>query len=186
MEQPAIGSKKLSKSAVVIVGSGLMGGSLALALKPYVAQLHAVDTNPETIRLAKSMELIDHCTSNLAKGISSADLIILGTPVGKILEIIRQLPSLSAGWLHHSRSRKHKKANLPGDGPPTIQFCRNRWTSDVWKGEKRSLSRISRSIPRSDVPSLPKRSDNFHSRDSDLGSYSSDRSQGHVPFSRAA
>lgn len=93
MEQPAIGSKKLAESTISIVGLGLMGGSLALALKPYVAQLHAVDTNPDTIRLAETMELIDKCTSDLGRGVSSADLIVLGTPVGNILEIIRGLPS---------------------------------------------------------------------------------------------
>ncbi len=93
MEQPAIGSKKLADSTISIVGLGLMGGSLALALKPYVAQLHAVDTNPDTIRLAETMELIDKCTSDLGRGVSSADLIVLGTPVGNILEIIRGLPS---------------------------------------------------------------------------------------------
>lgn len=93
MEQPAIGSKKLADSTISIVGLGLMGGSLALALKPYVAQLHAVDTNPDTIRLAETMELTDKCTSDLGRGVSSADLIVLGTPVGNILEIIRGLPS---------------------------------------------------------------------------------------------
>lgn len=93
MKQPAIGSKKLSESTVAIVGLGLMGGSLALALKSHVAQLQAVDTNPETIRLADAMDLADLCTSDLARGVSSADLIILATPVGRILEIIRELPS---------------------------------------------------------------------------------------------
>jgi prephenate dehydrogenase len=93
VEQPAIGSKKLADSTISIVGLGLMGGSLALALKPYVAQLHAVDTNPDTIRLAETMELTDKCTSDLGRGVSSADLIVLGTPVGNILEIIRGLPS---------------------------------------------------------------------------------------------
>ena len=93
MEQPAIGSKKLAESTISIVGLGLMGGSLALALKPYVAQLHAVDTNPGTIRLAEAMELTDKCASDLGRGVSSADLVVLGTPVGNILEIIRELPS---------------------------------------------------------------------------------------------
>ncbi len=93
MEQPAIGSKKLAESTISIVGLGLMGGSLALALKPYVAQLHAVDTNPDTIRLAEAMELTDKCTNDLGRGVSSADLIVLGTPVRNIVEIIRELPS---------------------------------------------------------------------------------------------
>lgn len=93
MKQPAIGSKELSESTVAIVGLGLMGGSLALALKPHVAQLHAVDTNPETIKLANVMDLTDLCTSDLAIGISSADLVVLATPVGRILEIIRELPT---------------------------------------------------------------------------------------------
>lgn len=94
MSQPVIGGKKLSESTVSIVGLGLMGGSLALALKPHVAKLHAVDTNLETIHLAEAMGLTDRGTTDLAEGIASADLIILGTPVNSILEIIRQLPTI--------------------------------------------------------------------------------------------
>jgi prephenate dehydrogenase len=70
-----------------------MGGSLALALKQHVAELHAVDSNLETIRLAEKMGLTDRGTTDLARGVSSADLIILGTPVNSILEIIRKLPT---------------------------------------------------------------------------------------------
>lgn len=91
--QPEIGGKYLSASTVSIVGLGLMGGSLALALKPHVAELHAVDKNPETLRLAEAMGLTDQCTTDLARGVASADLIILGTPVSSILEIILELPS---------------------------------------------------------------------------------------------
>jgi prephenate dehydrogenase len=93
MSQPAIGGKKLSESTVSIVGLGLMGGSLGLALKPYVSELHAVDSNLETIRLAEKMGLTDRGATDLARGVSSADLIILGTPVNSTLEIIRKLPT---------------------------------------------------------------------------------------------
>lgn len=93
MSHPAIGGINISESTVSIIGLGLMGGSLALALKPHVAELHAVDTNRETIHLAEVMGLIEQGTTELARGIASADLIILGTPVNSILEIIRRLPS---------------------------------------------------------------------------------------------
>jgi prephenate dehydrogenase len=71
-----------------------MGGSLGLALKPHVAELQAVDTNLETIRLAEAMGLTDQGTTDLARGVASADLIILGTPVNSILEVIRELPAI--------------------------------------------------------------------------------------------
>lgn len=77
---------------VCIVGLGLMGGSLALALRPYFSHLSIVDTNPQALAAAK--EFADLTTADLAVGVGSAELVILATPVRTILKLLVELPAI--------------------------------------------------------------------------------------------
>jgi prephenate dehydrogenase len=80
------------KERVCIVGAGLMGGSLALALRPFLTHLTLVDTNPATLTAVQTVA--DVATADLAAGAQSADLIILATPVRAILRLLADLPHL--------------------------------------------------------------------------------------------
>lgn len=83
---------------ICIVGLGLMGGSLALALRlaqrtavpTFPLHLTIVDTNPET-RVAAE-RLADVVTDDLATGVATAELVILATPVRTILHCLTLLP----------------------------------------------------------------------------------------------
>lgn len=77
-----------------IVGLGLMGGSLAKALKGQVRELTAVDRHAATRQLALADGTVDIVTDNLASGVEAADLLILATPVHTILHILADLPLL--------------------------------------------------------------------------------------------
>jgi prephenate dehydrogenase len=77
---------------ITIAGLGLMGGSLALALRPYTPHLTAVDPDPTTRQTALSQGLVDAATDNLAEGIKAADLLILAAPVRAILAQLAELP----------------------------------------------------------------------------------------------
>jgi prephenate dehydrogenase len=79
---------------VCFVGLGLLGGSLALALRGKVARLTAVDLHAATRQQALQQNLVDHITADLASGIQDADLIIFATPVRTILHLLAQLPQL--------------------------------------------------------------------------------------------
>lgn len=82
----------LSKQTIAIIGLGLMGGSLALALRGACAALLAVDQNPETIRLARKNQIVDQISNSPQDILPQADVIILATPVLTILNIIESLP----------------------------------------------------------------------------------------------
>jgi prephenate dehydrogenase len=87
---------------VTIVGLGLMGGSLAGALKKRGAcrEVWGVARREETIREALRRGFINGGTCDLAEGVEQADLIVLATPVRTILELIPQVGSLApAGCL---------------------------------------------------------------------------------------
>ena len=77
-----------------IVGLGLMGGSLAKALKGKVGQLLGVDRHAATRQLALADGVVDIATGSLASGIKTADLVILATPVHTILRILAELPQI--------------------------------------------------------------------------------------------
>jgi prephenate dehydrogenase len=75
-------------NTVTIYGTGLIGGSLALALKqafPRVV-IAGVD-NAETLQRAQELQIID------VAGPQPADLVVLATPVGEILKLLDQFQS---------------------------------------------------------------------------------------------
>ena len=86
--------KPLTDLRVTIVGLGLMGGSLALALRSRVGHLTAVDVDAETRRQARTSNVVDRVNGSLADGVQGADAVILAAPVGVILEQIKALPRL--------------------------------------------------------------------------------------------
>jgi prephenate dehydrogenase len=85
--------QNLSKITIAIFGLGLMGGSLALALKGRVQMLLAVDPDPDTRALAQRQKVVDHISSHPTSILDRADLIVLAAPVGAILQLIDDLPS---------------------------------------------------------------------------------------------
>lgn len=85
---------RLRDAKIAIVGLGLMGGSLALALKGKCAALYGVDSDRATLELALSKGIVDRSESDPAKLLPEADLVILATPIPAILDFIRGLPAL--------------------------------------------------------------------------------------------
>lgn len=87
---------RLQNAKIAIVGLGLMGGSLALALQGKCAALYGIDSNHATLKLALDKRIVDQADSDLARlsALPQADLVILATPVLTIIDLIQKLPSL--------------------------------------------------------------------------------------------
>jgi prephenate dehydrogenase len=86
--------KKLDEAQVTIVGLGLMGGSLAGALRGKCESVVGVARRQETIMAALERDLIDRGTTQLADGVADADIVVLATPVRVILQQIAELGPL--------------------------------------------------------------------------------------------
>jgi prephenate dehydrogenase len=87
-------------STVTIIGLGLMGGSLGMALRKrrLAGQVIGVVRRPETAKQAVYLGAVDSVTTDLAQGVRDAALVILATPVRTILEQIPLLfPYLADG-----------------------------------------------------------------------------------------
>jgi prephenate dehydrogenase len=83
---------------IAIIGLGLIGGSLGLALKqnpPAGGKLKIVGVprREETIELAKQLGAIDEGTTDHAKGVLDADLVFICTPIHLIVPVIQQIAS---------------------------------------------------------------------------------------------
>ena len=72
---------------VAIVGVGLIGGSLGMALKSrrLARQVIGIGRSPERLNAALAREAIDAGTTDLAEGLASADIVVLSTTVGHII-----------------------------------------------------------------------------------------------------
>src|SRR5258708_25442714 len=80
--------KALDVAEFTIVGTGLMGSSLALALRGKVKSLRGIDRDPAARDLAA--RYFDTITDDLSEA-TSADVIILATPVRAILRLLDSL-----------------------------------------------------------------------------------------------
>ncbi|KXK12904.1 MAG: prephenate dehydrogenase [Chloroflexi bacterium OLB14] len=89
---------QLQNAKIGIVGLGLMGGSLAKALKGKCDSLFGFDTHLPTLEVGLATQTVDFASTfpspNLGEGLGvRVDVLILATPVNIILDIIPTLPS---------------------------------------------------------------------------------------------
>jgi prephenate dehydrogenase len=86
-------------SDISILGGGLLGGSLALALArlPQPPRIHTWFRRPESVEPAAAIG-IPGCTNNLAEAVHDAKLIVLAVPVGAMPALVAD--ALAAGLPH--------------------------------------------------------------------------------------
>jgi prephenate dehydrogenase len=90
-----------SFNKISIIGVGLIGGSLGLALKEKKPNFKIVGVDKqEIIEKAIARGAIDEGTVNLGEGTKEADIVIVATPVKTILELLPKInPFLKKGCL---------------------------------------------------------------------------------------
>jgi len=84
----------LEKAQIAIVGLGLMGGSLAGALRGQCQVVTGVARRQAVIDAALSRGLVDWGTIDLADGVREADIVVLATPVRVILSQLAEIGPL--------------------------------------------------------------------------------------------
>ena len=85
---------------VVIVGTGLIGGSFALALKQAGAarQVVGMERSPEALERALALGIVDRVTTSAREAMEGADLVLLAAPVAQTGPILAALlPYLEPG-----------------------------------------------------------------------------------------
>jgi prephenate dehydrogenase len=116
----------LKDCRVTVVGLGLMGGSLALALRERLRPrrgVWGVARRQVTAEEALSRGIVDVATLDLAEGVRKANVVVLAMPVRTIIEIIGQLgPLLPPGCvLLDTGSTKAQVVAAMAGLPPHVQ-----------------------------------------------------------------
>ncbi len=86
-------SPRIQFDRVAIIGTGLMGGALGLAMRRrgLARRIVGVGRNAERLAKARSLGAVDAATTDLAEGVATADLVVCCTPVRHIIETMPAL-----------------------------------------------------------------------------------------------
>lgn len=87
---------------IAVLGLGLIGGSLALALHQagIAKQISGYDANPDVTRRAKEREAITNMHTSVEEAVQQADLVVLATPILAMPELFERIaPALKPGAL---------------------------------------------------------------------------------------
>jgi prephenate dehydrogenase len=82
---------------VCIVGLGLMGGSLALALRGSGLRVTGVDRDPDAVATARAAGAIVTGSTDLNAGLERATIVILATPVRTVIELLPRVAEARPG-----------------------------------------------------------------------------------------
>jgi prephenate dehydrogenase len=76
---------------ITVIGLGLIGGSLALSLKGIDKDfiVTGYDTISDALNIAKYRNVIDKIATSYPDAVKDADLIIIATPISKIIEVVK-------------------------------------------------------------------------------------------------
>ncbi len=82
---------------IVIIGVGLIGGSIGLAVKQrkLAKTVLGICRRKVSAKAALKARAVDVATSSYEKGLKGADLIIVATPVGKIVDAVKRITKFS-------------------------------------------------------------------------------------------
>ena len=82
-------------NSIAIVGVGLIGGSIGLAVRKrgLAKQVVGIGRSSERLAQARDLAAIDRGTVNLAEGVQDADLVVVCTPVASIVQRVQEASS---------------------------------------------------------------------------------------------
>ena len=87
----------MSIRQITIVGTGLIGGSLALALKQAgFAGTIVAATERAVLKIAQTRGAIDRAEADLERAVAGSDVVVLATPVGYILTQLEAIAALAS------------------------------------------------------------------------------------------
>jgi len=99
---------------IAIVGVGLIGGSIGLALRSrgLAEEVIGVGRRPASLDKAKERGAVDWTTTNLVSGVETADFVVIATPVDSIVDTVRAVAAAAP------------RATITDAGSTKAEICR--------------------------------------------------------------
>jgi prephenate dehydrogenase len=91
------GFASIANSRIAVLGLGLMGGSLAMALHGRCSAVYGIDPDPSVVSQAIQRRVVEKADIDPRALLPGADFIILAAPVSAILNLLGELPDLIPG-----------------------------------------------------------------------------------------
>ena len=90
-------SDSANLGTVAIIGVGLVGGSIGIALRErgVARKVIGIGRSQASLRTARRVGAVDATTVDMVKGVAEADLVIVCTPVGRVVEDVRTAAKFS-------------------------------------------------------------------------------------------
>ncbi|MFS8664579.1 MAG: prephenate dehydrogenase/arogenate dehydrogenase family protein [Limnochordales bacterium] len=112
---------------VSIVGLGLMGGSMGMALRraPGIERVVGVARRADTVAEAVAVGAVDGGTTDLQEGVRGADVVVFATPVRTIADLAAQAaPALAPGTVvtDVGSTKAELCRTLPPLLPPGVEY----------------------------------------------------------------
>lgn len=88
----------LKAQSICIIGTGLIGGSLALALRraKFCQKITGAGRTEATLKKAIELGVIDSYQTDMAEAVSGADIVVVAVPLGAMKKVFEQIaPGLS-------------------------------------------------------------------------------------------
>ena len=82
--------------SVLVVGTGLIGGSVGLALRGAGRHVVGFDAVRENASAAVSLGAVDEACDDLEAELGRADVVLVATPVGEVLPTLQTIASSAA------------------------------------------------------------------------------------------
>ena len=99
---------------VAIIGVGLIGGSIGMALRErgLASEVVGVGRRPATLERARERGAVDRTTTNLVLGVADADFVVVATPVASIVDSVRAVAAAAP------------RATITDAGSTKAEICR--------------------------------------------------------------
>src|SRR5688500_6890513 len=107
-------SRMIQRPRVAIIGVGLIGGSIGLALRQrqLAEEVVGVGRRAAGLEKARARGAVDRTTTNLVSGVAQADIVVVATPVDSIVDAVRSVAAAAP------------RATINDDGSTKDAICR--------------------------------------------------------------
>ncbi len=136
-------------SRVAIIGMGLIGSSIARAIRADMPTVHVTghDASPEAREAVRALGIVEDCTDTAGAAVIDADLVILCVPVGAIGAVAAEIaPDLPPAWWSamSDRARRASPPRSPRRCPASPSYRRIPSRGPNAAVRKQALPRCSR------------------------------------------